>query len=53
MKYLPSHFYDFAKDNHWTQGEMTAYISVNYLDIATYGLLVLLAVRNIWVILYK
>ena len=50
MKYLPGYFEDYS---NWTQGEKIAYISVTYLDIATYGFLVILAVRNTWVILYK
>ena len=53
MKYLPGNFDDYAKDQNWTQGEEIAYISVTYLDIATYSFLVVLAVRNTWVILYK
>ena len=53
MKYLPGHFEDYARHYDWTQGEKIAVISVMYLDIATYGYLVVLAVRNIWVILFQ
>ena len=53
MKYLPGNFAGFATYYNWSQGEKIAYISVSYLDIATYGFLVVLAVRNMWAILYK
>ena len=53
MKYLPGIFDDWSSNNDWTRGEKIAYITVIYLDIATYGFLVLLAVRNIWAILYR
>ena len=53
MKYLPGYFYHYASLNNWTRGEKIAYITVTYLDIATYSFLVLLAVRNIWAILYR
>ena len=53
MKFLPGIFDDWARGNNWTKGEKIAYISMNYLDVATYGFLVIFAVRNIWVILYK
>ena len=53
MKYLPGDFDEFATYLNWTKGEKIAYISVTYLDIATYSFLMVLAVRNVWVILYK
>ena len=53
MKYLPGGFDDYAREMNWTQGEKIAMISATYLDIATYGFLMILAVRNSWVILYK
>ena len=53
MKYLPGHFEDYARFCNWTHGEKISLIAVNYLDIATYGFLVVLAVRNIWVILFQ
>ena len=53
MKYLPGHLDDYARYLNWTQGEKIGYMSVSYLNLATYGFLVVLAVRNMWAILYK
>ena len=53
MKYIPGVFDDFARENDWTQGEKMSYILVFYLAIATYGFSMVLAVRNIWEILYR
>ena len=53
MKYLPGDLDGLARYYNWTHGEKIALISATYLDIATYGFLVLLAMRNSWVILYK
>ena len=53
MKYIPGTFDDYARANGWTEVEKIAFIALTYLDIATYGLLLWLVVRNIWVILYK
>ena len=53
MSYLPGLFDLWVEYWQWTQAEYIAYICVDYLLIATYIILVLLALRNIWQIIVK
>ena len=51
MAFLPG--LDNIKDNGWSRSQMIAYILIDYLLIGIYIILVALALRNIWVIVYK
>ena len=53
MKLLPGNFDDFYTSWDWTHSMIIAYVSMDYLDVATYVLLFALALRNIVVILVK
>ena len=42
----------WANEYGWTQGELDAYLAVDYILIGTYGILVVLGLRNIWVVIF-
>ena len=52
MAYLPG-FEENISYYNWSREQKIAYIFADYLVIALYGFLVLLALRNIWAILVK
>ena len=52
MALLPN-FDDGILFLNWTRDQKIIYLSVAYLDILIYGIVVLLALRNIWVIVLK
>ena len=43
----------WANEYGWTQGELDAYLAVDYMLIGTYGILVVLALRNIWIVILR
>ena len=53
MAFLPGEFQDYVNHYDWTQAEIVTYITAFYLETAMYCILVVLALRNIWVILVK
>ena len=53
MAFFPGDFEGYASSVGWTRAEKIIVIVINYLIIATYGFLVLLALRNIWVIIVR
>ena len=53
MGLLPFELEDEAELFGWTSAQKITYVSTDYLAIATYGFLVLLALCNIWVILIR
>lgn len=53
MAYIIGSFETFADDLDWTQPQVIAMISTYYLLLATYGILLGLALRNTWVIIVK
>ena len=50
---IPGYFEEFAQYWGWSKTQVIAYLSADYLIIALYGFLLLIALRNAWVILYK
>ena len=53
MAPIPGHFEEFARLWGWSKAETIVYLSADYLIIAMYGVLLLIALRNAWVVLYK
>ena len=53
MGFLPFELEDEAEEFGWTSAQKITYVTIDYLAIATYGFLVLLALCNIWVILIR
>ena len=53
MKFLPGHFEEFTDSTNWSQAQKITYLSLDYLLMAMYAMLILLVVRNIWAILMR
>ena len=53
MAPIPGYFEEFAQYWGWSKTQVIAYLSADYLIIALYGFLLLIALRNAWVIFYK
>ena len=50
MKFLPKHFETTAEKWGWSRSQSISMIALSYADVAIYGLLLLLALRNVWVV---
>ena len=53
MEFVPGYFEDFVRNYGWTETEKMTIILADYLVIAEYGFLIGLALRNIWIVLFK
>ena len=53
MAFLPGDFNYWVNEYGWTQSQIIAYISADYLVILTYAALIAIALRNTWMIIIK
>ena len=53
MAFLPGSFSGYVDYYEWTHGQAIALMTADYMVIITYGFLVILCLRNVWVILIR